>query len=430
MSSLAWMPNATQPDLQHSSRVAVIGSGIAGLASAYYLSRKHDVTVFERDQHIGGHTNTILVESSTGPLPVDTGFIVHNDRTYPNFCRLMEELGVETQLSDMSFSVSSGDGSFEYSSGGLNGFFAQRGNYLKPSHFLLLKEILRFNREAPKFLQRVDADSVTMQSFLDEGRYHPVFIERYLYPMASAVWSMSPEVMGCFPAMTLLRFFDNHGLLAVQNHPQWKTLKGGSHSYLAPLTKPFCNRIQLNAKIRSVTRCPDHVRLEFDDRPALTFDHVVFACHGNQVLPLLADPTDREHGVFDSFETSRNEACLHTDVRMLPQRPAARASWNYRLTGRNSVDVTYDMNRLQTLNVPEQYCLSLNVNGSIAPEKVIRKMVYHHPIFTRAAVRAQARWSEVSGLNRTHFCGAYWFYGFHEDGVRSAQRVAATLGTA
>jgi len=228
--------------------------------------------------------------------------------------------------------------------------------------------------------------------------------------------------------MTLLRFFDNHGLLGINTHPQWKTLKGGSHSYLGPLMKPFRDRIHLNSKIRSVVRGLEGVRLEFADRPPLEFDHVVFACHGNQVLPLLAEPSNAERDVFGNFETSRNEVCLHTDIRMLPRRAAARASWNYRLSGRNTVDVTYDMNRLQSLDVAENYCVSLNANGSIAPGKIIRKMVYHHPMYTRAAVAAQARWSEVSGRGRTHFCGAYWFYGFHEDGVRSALRVASSLG--
>ena len=406
-------------------RIAVIGSGISGLSAAYYLSRAGEVTMFEKDARMGGHTHTVMV----GQTPIDTGFIVHNDKTYPNFCRLMVELGVQTHASDMSFGVRSESGDFEYSSRGLGGFFAQRSNLLRPSHYMLFKEILRFNREGPKFLrERSDESGVTLGEFLEAGRYQQIFIERYLYPMASAVWSMAPQDMAGFPALTLLRFFDNHGMLGISTHPQWKTLKGGSHSYFEPLTKPFRERIHTGVNIRSVVRHADGVRLLFENHTA-EFDEVVFACHGNQILPLLADATAQERDVLQHFETSRNEAVLHTDVRMLPRREAARASWNYCLSRDGGVNLTYDMNRLQSLTGDVNYCVSLNAaSGAIAPERVIRKMIYHHPLYTRAAVDAQARWHEVSGQNRTHFCGAYWFYGFHEDGVRSALRVASALG--
>ena len=406
-------------------RIAVIGSGISGLSAAYYLSRAGEVTMFEKDARMGGHTHTVMV----GQTPIDTGFIVHNDKTYPNFCRLMVELGVQTHASDMSFGVRSESGDFEYSSRGLGGFFAQRSNLLRPSHYMLFKEILRFNREGPKFLrERGDESGVTLGEFLEAGRYQQIFIERYLYPMAAAVWSMPAAQMAGFPALTLLRFFDNHGMLGISTHPQWKTLKGGSHSYFEPLTKPFRERIHTGVNIRSVVRHADGVRLLFENHTA-EFDEVVFACHGNQILPLLADATAQERDVLQHFETSRNEAVLHTDVRMLPRREAARASWNYCLSRDGGVNLTYDMNRLQSLTGDVNYCVSLNAaSGAIAPERVIRKMIYHHPLYTRAAVDAQARWHEVSGQNRTHFCGAYWFYGFHEDGVRSALRVASALG--
>lgn len=406
-------------------RIAVIGSGISGLSAAYYLSRAGEVTMFEKDVRMGGHTHTVMV----GQTPIDTGFIVHNDKTYPNFCRLMAVLGVQTQTSDMSFGVRSESGDFEYSSRGLGGFFAQRSNWMRPSHYMLFKEILRFNREGPKFLrERSDESGVTLGEFLEAGRYQQIFIERYLYPMASAVWSMAAQDMAGFPALTLLRFFDNHGMLGISTHPQWKTLKGGSHSYFEPLTRPFRARIHTGVNIRSVVRHADGVRLLFENHTA-EFDEVVFACHGNQILPLLADATAQERDVLQHFETSRNEAVLHTDVRMLPRREAARASWNYCLARDGGVNLTYDMNRLQSLTGDVNYCVSLNApSGAIAPERVIRKMIYHHPLYTRAAVDAQARWHEVSGQNRTHFCGAYWFYGFHEDGVRSALRVASALG--
>ena len=409
-------------------RIAVIGSGISGLSAAYYLSRRHEVHVFERDNRLGGHTHTVMVESDKGPIPVDTGFIVHNDRTYPNFCRLMAELGVETQPSDMSFAVTQPGGAFEYSSRGLGGFFAQKSNCFSGKHYALLREILRFNREAPKVLNDPDAAGMALGEFLDAGGYSPVFVDRYLIPMAGAVWSMAPEVMPMFPARTLLRFMQNHGMLGINTHPRWKVIRGGSHSYIAPLTARFRKRITRDATITSIERSDLGVALQFRDRSARQFDEVVFACHGDQILPLLAQPTDTERKVLSGFTTSRNETCLHTDSTLLPRRAAARASWNYLLGDSGKVTVTYHMNRLQSLKTAEDYCVTLNANGALDPGRVLRRMVYEHPLFTQAAIRAQERWPEISGKNHTHYCGAYWFYGFHEDGVRSGMRVAEALG--
>lgn len=409
-------------------RIAVIGAGISGLTAAYHLSRKYEVTLFERDTRLGGHTHTVIVDSSRGPLPVDTGFIVHNERTYPNFCRLMRELGVETQASDMSFAVTSPADGYEYSSHGLRGFFARPANLWNPRHYVLLQEILRFNRQAARLLSQPGAGALTMAGFLEAGGYSPVFRDRYLYPMASAVWSMPPREMDHFPALTLIRFFDNHGMLGIDTHPKWRTIRGGSHAYLAPLTKPFAKRIHLGVEIRGVHRDAAGVRLEIAGRPDQHFDEVVFACHGDQVLPLLADPTERERDVLGCFPFTRNDTTLHTDEALLPRRPAARASWNYLLLGDGQVTLTYHMNRLQSLGTRENYCVTLNADSIIRPDKVLRRMVYHHPRFDQAAIAAQSRWSEISGQNRTHYCGAYWFYGFHEDGVRSAMRVAEALG--
>ena len=411
--------------------IAVIGSGISGLSAAYYLSRQHEVHLFESDNRLGGHTHTVMVDSESGPLPIDTGFIVHNDRTYPHFCRLMRELGVETQPSDMSFAVTERGGAFEYASHGLPGFFAQKRNLLSPSHYKLLSEILRFNREAPKLVTNPDAADLTLAEFLAAGAYAPVFIDRYLIPMAGAVWSMAPEVMPGFPAVTLIRFMQNHGMLGIDTHPKWKAIRNGSHSYLAPITAPYRDRISLNTSVASIERHDRGVTVNFvGARPAQQFDEVVFACHGDQILPLLAQPTDAERAILKSFTTSRNETCLHTDTAMLPSRRGARASWNYLLGDRGRVTVTYHMNRLQSLTARENYCVTLNANGSIDPGRKLRGMVYEHPLYTRAAIRAQQRWSEISSRNRTHFCGAYWFYGFHEDGVRSGIRVAEALGVA
>jgi predicted NAD/FAD-binding protein len=407
-------------------RIAIIGSGISGLAAGWYLSRKHEVSLFEKEPRLGGHTNTVMADTSRGAIPIDTGFIVHNDRTYPNLVRLLSELGVETQPSDMSFSVSCRQTGFEYSSRGINGFFAQRKNLLQREHYLLLTEILRFNRTAPNLLDRPEAEAATIGDLLDEGKYHSVFAEHYLFPMASAVWSMSLDSIRSFPALTLLRFFHNHGMLGINTHPKWKVIRGGSHKYIPLLTAPFKKRIYLDAAIQSVSRQENGVTLHFEDRPAMAFDQLVLACHGDQVLPLLEQPTAAERDVLGKFKTSRNVASLHTDSSLLPRHSAARASWNYNLgfTGKNSVTLTYHMNRLQSLKTEEDYCVTLNGEDAIDGTKVLRKIVYHHPLYTQEAVRAQCRWREISGRNRTHYCGAYWFYGFHEDGLNSALRVA------
>jgi predicted NAD/FAD-binding protein len=411
-------------------RIAVIGGGISGLAAAYYLSRKHEVSLFENEPRLGGHTHTVTVESSRGPLPVDTGFIVHNDRTYPHLVKLLAELGVETQPSDMSFAVACRRSGFEYSSRGLNGFFAQRSNLLRPGQYQLLFEILRFNREAPKLLNNPAAAAMTLGDVIHHGRYSGEFTEKYLYPMASAVWSMSREAIRSFPALTLLRFFDNHGMLGIHTHPKWKAIRGGSGSYLGPITASYRDRIFTGAQIQTVVRSEAGVTLRFPDRPDMTFDQVVFGCHGNQVLPLLESPSEAERDILRCFATSRNEVCLHTDSSVLPARPRARTSWNYMLhpDSGGPATVTYHMNRLQSLPVPEDYCVTLNGDGGIDPSKVLRRMVYHHPIYDAGAVQAQGLWGEISGRNRTHFCGAYWAYGFHEDGLNSALRVARALG--
>ncbi len=409
-------------------RIAVIGSGIAGLSAAYYLSRVHEVHVFERDTRIGGHTHTVIVDSADGPVAIDTGFIVHNERTYPRFCRLMADLGVETRPSDMSFAVTTPGGTFEYSSRGLAGFFAQRRNAFSPRHYQLLREIMRFNREAPNVLSDPAGDVMTLGQFLERGRYARVFVDRYLVPMAGAIWSMAPDVMRDFPVLPLVRFMQHHGMLGLTTHPTWRVIRGGSQAYLAPLTAPFRDRIVTAAAIASVQRSPEGVTISLHGGRDLHFDEVVFACHGDQILPMLAHPTAGERDVLGRFRTSRNETCLHTDASRLPRRAAARASWNYHLGETGRVTVTYHMNRLQSLTTREEYCVTLNADDAIDPAKVLRRLVYEHPLYTREAIRAQERWPEISGRQHTHFCGAYWFYGFHEDGVRSGIRVAEALG--
>jgi len=310
------------------SRVAVIGAGISGMAAAYLLSQKHEVWLFEKDLRLGGHTHTHEIETSRGVLPIDTGFIVHNDRTYPNLVRLFRQMGSSRQASDMSFGVSCRETGFEYSSRGLSGFFAGRSNWYRPGHYRFLTEIMRFNREARKLLQDPANSEITLRDYLHAHQFGGEFTRYYLHPMAAAVWSTSPEEIEDFPVFTLIRFLENHGLLGLSTAPQWYVLQGGSSAYIPPLTAPYRERIRLGAKIEGVTRTPAGGRIHFEDHPPEYFDEVVFACHAPQTLQLLQDITPVERQVLSGFRTSRNETVLHTDSSLLPRRPGARASWN------------------------------------------------------------------------------------------------------
>jgi predicted NAD/FAD-binding protein len=410
--------------------IAVVGAGISGLASAYLLSRKHRVSLFERESRLGGHTHTVVVaDHERGAVSLDTGFLVHNDVTYPNLVRLFAEIGIRTQPSDMSFSVMCPESGFEYSSRGAGGFFAQRRNVLRFEHYLLLRDILRFNREAPAILEAPDSAGATLGDYLDANRYSEPFVQRYLVPMTSAIWSSSFDGIRQFPAQMLVRFMHNHGMLTVSAQPLWQVVCGGSHSYIPELAAPIA-AVHVSARLQSVSRSESHVTLAFADRPPERFDEVVFACHGDQALGLLLDPTDAEREVLREFTTTANETWLHTDRRWLPRSRRARASWNYRLGSADDAppSVTYHLNRLQGLRTSTEYCVTLNPGEPIPAEHVIRKLHYRHPRFTLGTVRAQRRWPEVSGVGRTHYCGAYWRYGFHEDGLVSAIRVAASLG--
>jgi predicted NAD/FAD-binding protein len=410
-------------------RVAVIGSGISGLGAAWLLSRRHEVHLFEKDSRLGGHTHTHTIETSRGPRQIDSGFIVHNDRTYPNFIALLKELGIEREDSNMSWGVTCERSGIEYSSRGPSGFFASRRRLLAPGHWRLLSDILRFNREAPALLATGKADSMMLGVFVEERGYSKLFRDYYLYPTVAAIWSTSPRRVLEFPAATLIRFFQNHGLLAVSGHPQWKVLSGGSSVYIPKLIQPLENRVFTNSAVRAVARANGHVLVKLDNQDPLVFDRVVFATHAPQTLALLQDPTPTERDVLTAFRTSSNEAVLHTDASLLPKRPAAWASWNYRILADKAAPatLTYDMNRLQNLDTPERYLVTLNSTDRISPGKILRRMSYQHPLYTLDAIRAQQRWSEISGLDRIHYCGAYWGYGFHEDGYRSALRVAQQL---
>jgi len=410
------------------SRIAVIGAGISGMSAAYLLSQKHEVWLFEKEKRLGGHTHTHTIETSCGPLQIDTGFIVHNDRTYPNLVWLFRRMGLARQKSDMSFGVSCRQTGFEYSSRGLRGLFAGR-NWYRPAHYRFLAEIVRFNREARKLLRDPAHTDVTLGDYLRSHQFEGDFTRYYLHPMAAAVWSSSLEEIEDFPALTLIRFFDNHGFLGLNTQAQWYVLQGGSSTYIPPLTAPYRQRIRLGSNINAVTRTLTGVQIAFSDRLPENFDEVVFACHAPQTMQLLKDASPVERQVLGSFRTSRNETVLHTDSRLLPRQPDARASWNYHLgTNRQAATLTYHMNRLQNLPTPEDYCVTLNDTESVDERCILREMTYFHPLYTLDAVRAQARWEEISGRNHAHFCGAYWFYGFHEDGLNSAIRVAERLG--
>lgn len=401
-------------------KIAIIGSGIAGNTAAYHLCREHDITVFEAADYVGGHTHTHDIEHEGRRVAVDTGFIVCNDRTYPRFLALMAELGVELQPSEMSFSVQTASG-LEYNGTTLNSLFAQRRNLVHPAFWRMIRDILRFNREAPRLLESPD-DSLRLGDYLDTQGYSRQFVEHYILPMGAAIWSAGTETLREFPARYFVRFFHHHGMLTVDDRPQWRTVRGGSARYVERLTASFRDRIRLRSVVESVRRTPAGVFVKTHGAEAERFDRVFFACHSDQALRLLADAHAAERSVLGAIRYQRNEVLLHTDLRVLPKRKRAWAAWNYHVIDRASerVAVTYHMNMLQRLNTRTPLLVSLNLSDRIADDRVIRELTYEHPVFTREAVAAQARHAEIDGLDRAYFCGAYWGFGFHEDGVVSA----------
>lgn len=414
-------------------KIAIIGSGISGLTCGYYLQHEHDVTLFEANNYVGGHTNTLDISHEGEQQAIDTGFIVFNDRTYPNFQRLLDGLSVAYQPTEMSFSVRNDNLGLEYNGHNLNTLFAQRRNLWKPAFWRLLKDITKFNQHVRE-CGRSDSE-LTIGDYLDQNPYGRLFADNYLLPMISAIWSMGLTESRAFPLALFVRFFENHGLLDLRNRPQWFTIKGGSREYIAPLTAGFADRIHLNTPVQSVRRTDDQaiVRTETGEQ---TYDHVIFACHGDTARALLRDPDDTESSVLSAFECTDNQAILHTDTRILPQRQKTWASWNYLLekdrpetpsaTADHQPVLTYHMNILQRLSSAHNYLVTLN--HPIDASHVLASVNYRHPKFTTAMVEAQSRWREVSTLaSRVHFCGAYWFNGFHEDGVRSALRVCQQL---
>ncbi|RNF50555.1 FAD-dependent oxidoreductase [Marinomonas hwangdonensis] len=412
-------------------RIAIIGSGISGLTSAYLLQKKHDITLYESAERIGGHTATIDVPEGDGNRSIDTGFIVFNDWTYPNFIRLMDEIGVKSKATEMSFSVSCQRTGLEYGGNNLNTLFAQRRNLLNVPFLGMLKDILRFNKEAIQDLESGTLkEGVTLGEYLAEKGYGRRFSSHYLIPMGSAIWSSTLDEMMDFPLVFFVRFFKNHGLLSVNDRPQWRVIEGGSSAYLAPLTASFKDNIQLNANISKVRRAENDVVIEFSDGTQQVFDQVVFACHSDEALALLSDPSRDEHTILSAIPYRNNDVVLHTDTRLLPNKKLAWSSWNYHLGTDSTKHATlsYNMNILQHFSSDATYVVTLNQTDMIAEEKIIGRFQYAHPTFTLDGIKAQDRWADINGVNKTWFCGAYWRNGFHEDGCWSGVRVANGLG--
>ncbi len=402
-------------------KIAIIGSGIAGNVAAYQLNKEHDITLFEQNSHIGGHTHTHSISDATGELNIDTGFIVLNDRTYPNFIKLLNELDVDIQKSEMSFSVKCEQSGLEYNGNNLNTLFAQRSNLFSPTFYRMISDILRFNREAAEFINNTGSDQ-SLGDFLHNGNYSEIFINKYIVPMGAAIWSTNPEDMFSFPARFFFKFFLNHGLLSVNDRPQWYVIKGGSNNYVKKLIKSFKDRIRSKCPVDKIIRYDDHVEIHTQRHGVERFDYVFIASHSDQALTMLQNPSAQERSTLAAIQYQKNEAVLHTDKSLLPIRENAWASWNYHIPkdARSNVALTYNMNILQGLDSDSTYCVTLNYTDQIDEGKILKTIEYHHPVFTPESIIAQNNHRLINGTGRTYYCGAYWRNGFHEDGVVSA----------
>ena len=411
-------------------KIAIIGSGISGLTSAYLLNRNHDITVFEANDYIGGHTHTHNIKINNRDYAVDTGFIVYNERTYPNFIKFLDTLGVERQLSTMGFSVKSDFEDYEYAGESLNSLFAKRSNIFRLGFLRMLYEMYHFGKKADSTGLGLDT-SITLGDYLREENYSDEFINYFIMPMGAAIWSTPAKKVLGMPAYFFIKFFYNHGMLEIMNRPKWWVIKNGSSAYINKVIKGFENKINLSTPIKSVSRVNNKIEvLTTKNENNLIFDAVVFATHSDQALAMLKDPTDKEKDILGSIPYQKNEILLHTDSSVLPKRKLAWASWNYQLDSNpeNPVVLTYNMNILQSLNCDETFCVTLNDHQSVDKAKVLKKITYHHPLFTVKGIGAQKRKSEINGVNNTYYCGAYWHNGFHEDGVVSAMEVCKYFG--
>ena len=411
-------------------KIGIVGSGISGLSCAYFLNKKHEVTVFESEKNIGGHTATFDVDLDAQTYCVDTGFIVFNDRNYPNFLKLIEDLGIAKKNTSMGFSVSDSETGLEYSGKNMDTVFAQRQNIYSWSFLTMLKDIVRFNKQATDDLQKNDIDSSeNLISYLERNSYSKVFIDKYLVAMGSAIWSANWENVLDFPAIFFISFFHNHGLLSLRNRPQWYVIEGGSREYLAPLTSNFRNNIVTNCRVTSISRQKrDKVRIHLQSGQTHIFDHVIMATHSDQALKILEDPCEEEKQILGAIPYQVNDVILHTDTQLLPKNPKTWSRWNYRLDpNKDRATVTYNMNILQGISAPETFCITLNDSKSINTSKILGRFEYQHPVFSFKASLAQKNWAAINGVRNTWYCGAYWGNGFHEDGVNSALKIAKKL---
>jgi len=409
-------------------KIAIVGSGISGMTAAYLLHGDHDIDVFEAGDYVGGHTHTIDVERNNQHYAVDTGFIVFNRRTYPNFCKMMDRLGVESQSTKMTFSVKDGKTGLEYSPHTLNTFFAQRRNLLSPGFYRMIYDIFRLRRELNSIMH--GKEEIEIGHYLKREGYSKKFHDHFVVPLGSSLWSTDPQTFKEFPLRTFIRFFKNHGFLNIINPFKWLVIKGGSERYVEKLTAAYSDKIRLNCAVKKIIRKVDGVELSLASGNTERFDHVVMATHSDQALALLSDASGAEKEILGSIPYQENLAILHTDSSVLPTLRNIWSSWNYLIPKEDSgrACLTYDMNILQSITSFEEFCVTLNREEYIEADKKIGQYLYHHPVFTKDAIAAQKRHSEISGQNRTHFCGAYWGYGFHEDGVKSALAACTYFG--
>ena len=410
-------------------KIAIIGTGISGLTSAYLLSNEHSVHVYEAKDYIGGHVHTLPVHLNGKSYEIDTGFIVFNDRTYPNFNKLLNQINVLSQPTSMSFSVKCETTGLEYNGTSINGLFAQRLNLLKPSFILMVKDILRFNRDAKEFLND-SVEEITFGEFLKRGGYSNSLKNNYALPMASAIWSAKSKVIENANFRFFAQFFDNHGMLNVNDRPQWHVIKGGSKQYTLKLIEPFKNNIRINSPVDKIIRKNKGIEVVFNKQQKELYDRVIIATHSDQALKMIENPSHEEREILSAISFQTNIAHLHWDCSVLPKQKNAWASWNYFKPNKlkDETTVTYYMNMLQSLDMPRNVCVSLNMEEHIDPKKIYKKIIYQHPVFTSEAILAQKRHKEIDGVDKIHFCGAYWGSGFHEDGLNSALSVCKSFG--